>query len=243
MIPCGERISGKGFKKHGAKSHKYCAAGSMFHASKSIMFCFYRYSLKFSGFREVMTELKMMNQKWKLKSLVFFICLLMSTALIIAMYEWDSPLLLDSVFTIFCGMILGPVWGTLCGLLPGSLLAAAERVSVSYFSFSIINGFLGFISGLYFNNKREKDAFYLVRFVFILATLIAGLHAFLIANLFPTGVHSTVDYLIVSLKIIGIGDHMACFIACFIFNFIDKTISVFLAYICFNALKGKIPVS
>jgi len=145
------------------------------------------------------------------------------------------PAYLDSVGTIFCAILLGPMAGVLVGLLSHLTLAVFLFPAIVYFA--PVNALIGAITGYIFQK-------YPINFKnVVLASIVLAIFASLFGNLislyvFGGNTGESVDILTKELMNRGLDVVSAIFVTGFVSNLIDKIISFVIVFIIIG-LFGK----
>ncbi|MBA2851492.1 energy-coupling factor transport system substrate-specific component [Methanococcus maripaludis] len=138
------------------------------------------------------------------------------------------PAFLDSTGTILAAVLLGPLFGSLVGLLT-NLIEGFFIYSGLYY-FAIVNILIGFVTGVIFK-KYPFNVKYVVITTIILAligTIVGNIIAY---YLFGGITGSPIDDITIYLVSSGMSVYNAVFVSGFIINLFDKIISFVLVFV------------
>lgn len=134
------------------------------------------------------------------------------------------PIYLDSVGTIMSGMVFGPKYGMLAGIVTALVNGTYDSYAIYFMPVQMVLGFLaGVLPGLK-SRSLKKQIFW----TFFLSLPASVTSALIVTYLFGTMSSSGSSYLVQFLRAFGVADFAAVFLTQVVTDFLDKWIAVFL---------------
>lgn len=147
------------------------------------------------------------------------------------------PIYLDTIGTIFGGVVFGPVWAVLIGLFTGIINGITfDPVSLYYIPVQIV---IGLLTGFFFK-KHVFDGFKSV-----LAILIITLAGSVLSSIITTFVFSGItssgsSYVVAALRLVGLNIFTAVFSTQFLTDLLDKSIAFLIVFLILKVLPKSI---
>ncbi|OQY32238.1 MAG: hypothetical protein B6241_11570 [Spirochaetaceae bacterium 4572_59] len=149
----------------------------------------------------------------------------------------EFPRAFSSLSAVLCGTLLGPVPGIIAGLIINTFGILLFGYSVLTWADFLISCSLGLVCGLFLNRKSYISifSFFCILFVFtILPTLIVAVSCFGHSHV---SLSRQMGYMVVNFQLLGFSEYSSILFSCFIFNLIEKSFSLMLAFFLYAAVK------
>ncbi|MDC7238856.1 MAG: ECF transporter S component [Spirochaetales bacterium] len=141
-----------------------------------------------------------------------------------------SPFFMDSIFTAFAAMMLGPFYGMITGLLTNIGMEFTCGMTGGFWPFAPCNMLTGIVVGLICKSKNLKTSLMLM-YCILAITMTNALSGATVVNLFFSGYTDVaLDLLVDAFTDTGLSLATASFWARIPTNLIDKMITIYGAY-------------
>lgn len=147
------------------------------------------------------------------------------------------PIYLDTIGTIFGGIVFGPVWAIVIGLFTGLINGITfDPVSLYYIPVQII---IGLLTGLFFKNHT------FIGFKSVLAIILITLAGSVMSSIITTFVFSGItssgsSYIVQALRLVGLNVFTAVFSTQFLTDLLDKGIAFLVVFLILKVLPKTI---
>lgn len=162
--------------------------------------------------------------------LSFILILIVNFGLSYVLKSIDIPVFLISFSAVLCGILFGPVYGIAAGFCINAIGGILNGYSEIIFANTLISCALGLVCGLRLYNQYDFNFISLLStamMIILIPTIIGSLYLFIFP---PVEVSKKLGYLIVNFQLFGFSTYLSLFLTCLVFTFIDKSLTLILAY-------------